>query len=439
MDSVNRSAVTPRKSRLARTFAKVLHIRAATRVDEVHKVKSHEKPIGKFFNDEDEKFQDRAAMDAFIAKVFAALSSVKAAYAQLQDAQSPYDADGIQSADQIVVSELKNLSEFKQSYLKNHIDDASPGTTILLAEIQEQKNLSKTYEITGKKLTNQSRLKDSEIVFLKEKLGEAERENKLIERRLNSSGPLSRHENLHVSKLAPSDFVSTLKHTMKSIRSLVKFMITEMEYANWDLDAAAESIQPGVAYWNTTDRCYAFESFVCREMFEGFSHPDFSVPGDHRDLPRKAKLQKLFFDRFMELKYLKAREYITWKPKSAFAKFCWFKYLKLVHPKMESSLFGNLNQRSLVTAGKFPETTFFETFAEAAKRVWLLHCLAFSLDPDGVSIFQVRNGSRFSEVFMESINDEAFLSPESSREAAFTVVPGFKLGKTVVQCQVYLS
>ncbi|KAL4589460.1 hypothetical protein LXL04_002367 [Taraxacum kok-saghyz] len=439
MDSVDRLAVTPRKSRLARTFAKVLHIRPPTTIDQVQKVKSHEKPVGKFFNEEDERVQDRATMEAFIAKAFAALSSVKAAYAQLQDAQSPYDADGIQSADQIVVTELKRLSEFKQSYLKKHIDDASPGTTVLLAEIEEKKNLSKTYEITRKKLASQTRLKDSEIVFLKEKLEEAERENKLIERRLNSSGPLSRHENLHFSKLTPTDFVSALKHAMKSIRSLVKFMITEMEYANWDLDAAAESIQPEVVYSNTTDRCYAFESFVCREMFDGFSHPDFSVPGDRRELPSKGKRQKLFFDRFMELKYLKAREYITWKPKSTFAKFCWFKYLKLVHPKMESSLFGNLNQRRLVAAGKFPETAFFESFAEAAKRIWLLHCLAFSINPNGASIFQVRNGSRFSEVFMESVNDEAFMSPERSPEVAFTVVPGFKLGKTVVQCQVYLS
>ncbi|KAI3728726.1 hypothetical protein L6452_17367 [Arctium lappa] len=38
---------------------------------------------------------------------------------------------------------------------------------------------------------------------------------------------------------------------------------------------------------------------------------------------------------------------------------------------------------------------------------WLLHCLAFSLDPDGASMFHVRNGDRFSEVFMEFVNEEA--------------------------------
>ncbi|KAL4563936.1 hypothetical protein LXL04_027985 [Taraxacum kok-saghyz] len=91
--------------------------RPLTTIDQVQKVKSHEKPVGKFFNEEDERVQDRATMEAFIA----------------MDAQSPYDADGIQLADQIVVTELKQLSEFKQSYMKKHIDDASPGTTTISA------------------------------------------------------------------------------------------------------------------------------------------------------------------------------------------------------------------------------------------------------------------------------------------------------------------
>ncbi|XP_071716808.1 protein GRAVITROPIC IN THE LIGHT 1-like [Rutidosis leptorrhynchoides] len=437
MDTVNRSTLTPRKSRLSRTFAKVMHIRAATTTidHQFQKVKSLEKAN----REENEKIQSKLATDAFVAKVFATLSSVKAAYAELQYAQSPYNAESIQSADQVIVSELKSLSEMKRSYLKNHIDETSPETTILLAEIQEQKSVSKTFEITKKRLVTQGQSKDADILVLKEKLNEIERENKLIERRLNSSGPLSRHENLHFSKLNTTDFVLCLKHAMKSIRSFVKLMIGEMEYANWDIDAAAGSIQPNVVYWDATHKCYAFESFVCKEMFDGFNLPNFSVSNDRGSRSKTARRQQFFFDRFMELKYLKPREYITWKPTSTFAKFCWVKYLKLVHPKMESSLFGNLNQRNLVSVEKFPETTFFESFAEVAKRVWLLHCLAFSMDPNGVSIFQVKGGSRFSEVFMESVNEEAFLSPGCSREVAFTVVPGFKLGKSVVQCQVYMS
>ncbi|KAK2986560.1 hypothetical protein RJ640_022438 [Escallonia rubra] len=97
--------------------------------------------------------------------------------------------------------------------------------------------------------------------------------------------------------------------------------------------------------------------------------------------------------------------------------------LRLVHPKMESSFFGNPNQRNSVGSGEYPET-FFSMFAEMAKRVWLLHCLAFSFDPEA-AIFQVSKRCRFSEVFMESVNEEAFLSadgsPESDPRVAFTV------------------
>ncbi|XP_021989368.1 protein GRAVITROPIC IN THE LIGHT 1 isoform X2 [Helianthus annuus] len=443
MDPINQSTMTPRKSKLARTFAKVLHIRAATNLDKLQKAKTFEKPnqdkpnINEniHFHQDIEKLQYRAAMDALIAKLFATISSVKATYAGLQYSQSPYDPEGIQSADQIIISELKRLSELKQSYLKKNLDYPLSETTLLLAELQEQKNLVKTYDITKKKLVDQRRSKESETALLKQKLEEMERENKLIERRLNSSGPLSRQENLQFSKLTPTDFVAFLKHATKSVRTFVKLMVTEMEFANWDIPSAAASIHPDAVYWNETHICFTFESFVCREMFNGFAHPSFSTSGERKTVKR----QQLFFDRFMELKYLRPREYVTWKPTSSFARFCYNKYLQLVHPKMEMSLFGNLNQRNLVSVGKFPETTFFEAFAEVAKRVWLLHCLAFATDQTGASVFQVKKGGRFSEVFMESVNEEAFLSPESDRTVEFTVVPGFKLGKSVVQCQVYVS
>ena len=106
---------------------------------------------------------------------------------------------------------------------------------------------------------------------------------------------------------------------------------------------------------------------------------------------------------------------------------------------MESAFFGNTSHRNLVSEGGFPETTFFATFAEMAKRVWLLHCLAFSFQPEG-TIFQVSKGSRFSEAYMETIAEEeaAFNTAEYDPRVAFTVVPGFKIGKTVIQSQVYL-
>ena len=95
----------------------------------------------------------------------------------------------------------------------------------------------------------------------------------------------------------------------------------------------------------------------------------------------------------------------------------------------------------MVSSYQFSDTTFFTLFAEMAKLVWLLHCLGFAFEPE-VSIFQISKGCRFSEVYMESVAEEAFLSSditlESEPQVAFTVVPGFRIGKTVIRCHVYL-
>ncbi|PKU70733.1 hypothetical protein MA16_Dca024433 [Dendrobium catenatum] len=75
-----------------------------------------------------------------------------------------------------------------------------------------------------------------------------------------------------------------------------------------------------------------------------------------------------------------------------------------------------------------PETDFFERFAEMARRGWLLHCLFFSFkEEDKGVIFQARRGSRFSDLYMESVaEEEAEQGGVDCRpEVGFTVLPGF--------------
>ncbi|XP_054795993.1 protein GRAVITROPIC IN THE LIGHT 1-like [Prosopis cineraria] len=454
MESVQPLAVIPSKKKLARTIAKILHIRTLTGIAPVDGLKNvktdrdlqDEGNVDKVMNwsqsfDEKDEFQERAAMEALLAKLFASISSVKAAYAQLQYAQSPYEPEGVQAADQLLVSELKNLSELKQCYLKKQFD-SSPETAILEAELKELHSVIKTYGIMGKKLESQVQLKESEVVFLKDKLQEAIKQNRSMEKRLNQSGSLSMLDNLHISGLNPGHFITVLRQTVRSIRNFVRLIVDEMRSAGWDIDAAVDAIEKNVVYLKEDHKCYAIESFVCREMFDSFQFPNFSLPNE--SLPDRNNLRQVFFLRFNELKSIKAKEYLAEKPKSPFAKFCRVKYLRLIHPKMESSIFGDLNQRNLLNTGEFPSSSFFSSFAEMAKRVWLLHCLAFSFEPQA-SIFQLRKGCRFSDVYMESVNEEIFVSSETDQtvesypQVAFTVVPGFKIGKTVIQCQVYLS
>ncbi|AEE75579.1 unnamed protein product [Arabidopsis thaliana] len=453
--------VSSGKGKLRRTFAKVINMKKLTGVvpegnNKVERVKKSQEKVkldkdlaknaanlSESFDKLEEEYEKRLAMEALLAKLFATISSIKSGYAQLQYAQSPYDPNGIQKADNLVVAELKTLSELKQSFLKKQLDP-NPDRTLVLAEIQELRSVLKTYEIMGKKLECQLKLKDSEIIFLKEKFQESMTQNKLMEKRLNQSGQLCNplDHNLHLSAVSSTHFVTYLHHTVKSIRGFVKLMVEQMKLAAWDIDMAAELIQPDVLYYKQDHKCFALEHYVCKIMLEAFQLPYFSNESSKKT-SREDKA--MFFERFTELRSMKPREYLASRPKSRLAKFCRTKYLQLIHPKMEQAFFGHLHQRNQVTAGEFPETSLCTAFLEMAKRVWLLHCLAFSFDPEA-SIFQVSRGCRFSEVYMKSVSEEAFFSPEqeeSSSETepgvAFTVVPGFRIGKTTIQCEVYLS
>ncbi|KAG4968126.1 hypothetical protein JHK84_034174 [Glycine max] len=85
-----------------------------------------------FNEDDDEDLQEIEANEALLAK-------------------SPFDPNGIEVADQLLVCELKKLFELKQCYLKKQFDP-SPKTVILEAESKELEGVIKTYEIMGKKL-----------------------------------------------------------------------------------------------------------------------------------------------------------------------------------------------------------------------------------------------------------------------------------------------
>ncbi|XP_028755741.1 protein GRAVITROPIC IN THE LIGHT 1-like isoform X2 [Neltuma alba] len=456
-----KSAINNRSNKLAKTFHKVISFRGAAKIissssssnglcllsSQPFAIKSHHSNA----KHERDKARIRAIMEALIARLFAGVTAIKASYAELQMAQKPYNNEAIQAADQAVVDELRAISELKRKFVKKELD-LSPQVTLMLAEIQEQQSLMKTYELTIKKLESEVELKESESSSLKKQLDECISFNKSLEKRLSSSGPFSMFDNLQLSKLNPTHFVQFLEHTLRAIKSFVKLMIREMESAHWDLQAAAKFIHPHAVFAKPSHIYFAFESFVCLTIFEGFNFQNFTVPNEPSERKPHKQNQNLYFEKFKKLKSLNPKQYLTHNPTSSFAKFLKSKYFQLVHAKMECSLFGNLNQRKQVNSGGFPDSAFFTSFAEMAKRVWDLHFLALSFD-DEVSIFQVKKNSRFSEVYMECVNvaESESVSESGSEEAgggsggagelrvSFTVVPGFKMDKTVVQSQVYLS
>ncbi|TYH48033.1 hypothetical protein ES332_D10G039900v1 [Gossypium tomentosum] len=149
---------THNKNKLARAFQRVINLRTASKIASTNGV-----GIGTYSHGDDgDDVKRKAGLKALIAMVFASVTSIKAAYAELQMAQHPYDGEAIQVADQAVVEQLKVLSELRHKFLKQDLD-LSPQVTLMLAEIQEQQSMMRTYDITIKNLESDIEEKDSAI------------------------------------------------------------------------------------------------------------------------------------------------------------------------------------------------------------------------------------------------------------------------------------
>nr|GEW29065.1 IRK-interacting protein [Tanacetum cinerariifolium] len=436
---------TKSRSKLSKTLNKVLPFKKSTKsfsnngfclqFPHENKFKTRDtdteshKSFGSFSKNlsEDPSLRNKAAMEAFVAKLFATISSLKAAYAELQAAQFPYNGEAVQCADQGVVDELKAISELKRSFVKKQIDSSPAHVTLLLAEMQEQQSLMKMYEITMNKMEREIKTKSFEVTRLAKQLVELDFTNKSKETQLNSSCCFPILDNVKLSDLTLTNFTDVLHYALRSLRSFVKLLVRDMINAHWDIDAAAKAIEPNVIFSKDSYKCFAIESYVTRVMFEGFNDTD--------DI-NEDRFQ--WFNRFKKMKSTTTTiQLLKENTRSALGKFTRAKYMRLVHPKMEASLYGNLSQRKTLNVWQFPETTFFCAFTEMSRRVWVLMCLVRSFDKE-VSVFQVRKGCRFSEVYMENVTNEA-LNDGGEARVAFTVVPGFKIGEAVVQSQVYVS
>lgn len=383
------------------------------------------------------------AIEAIISKIFTNVSSLKSAYIQLQAAHTPYDPDKIQAADKLVVSELKNLSELKHSYRENNPKPVciSPQDSRLAAEIQEQQSLLKTYEVMVKKFQSEIHNKDSELNLLQQQIEEADVKKAKLEKNLKLRGLSSKesddlgHENgFFPVDLTPDLFISTVEATYLAIHDFSKPLINMMKAAGWDLDAAAISIEPDAVYAKRAHKKYAFESHICQRMFGAFQEESFGIESDTLAVNKES-----FFHQFLALKEMDPLDMLGQNPDSIFGKFCRSKYLLVVHPKMEASFFGNLDQRNFVTGGGHPRTPFYQVFLKLAKSIWLLHRLAYSFDPS-IKVFQVKSGSEYSEVYMESVvKNWVTIEGDEKPKVGLMVMPGFLIGGDVIQSKVYLS
>ncbi|XP_057755455.1 protein GRAVITROPIC IN THE LIGHT 1-like [Arachis stenosperma] len=314
-----------------------------------------------------------------IMKIFDVVSAIKLAYLELQQAHIPYDPHKVVSADKRVSAELEKLCKFKVEYKEKQCRIAM----LNAGRFDRLRSEIKAKEALLGKLKGKNNVKDSKILRLRQELHDLEMVNKNLTEKIKR---INKMKNASVSTVAKF-------HEQK-----------------W--------IENDAVYVKRGDKKYAFEAYIARRMFHGVSLRSYDV-GDvvKFDDP---------IDALME------------NPGSDFSKFCRTKYLLVVHRTMEESFFGNLDHRSLVSNGKHPRTEFYQLFTKMAKWVWVLLGSAASIDPNA-TMFYTDNGSMFSSLYMESVNVEREIAEQGTYSVQFMIMPGIKIGQTLVKSQVYIS
>ncbi|KAG1338132.1 putative protein GRAVITROPIC IN THE LIGHT 1 [Cocos nucifera] len=107
--------------------------------------------------------------------------------------------------------------------------------------------------------------------------------------------------------------------------------------------------------------------------------------------------------------------------------------------KMECSFFGNLDQRAFILSGGHPRTPFYQAFTRMARWIWALLVMVHSFIPKA-EFFSVERGDDYSNVYMESVVNQVLLTENGEKlKVGFAVMPGIKIGGTIIQCRVYPS
>ncbi|XP_050387114.1 protein GRAVITROPIC IN THE LIGHT 1 [Argentina anserina] len=372
-----------------------------------------------------------------ISSVFATVSSFEASYLQLQTAHVPFVEESVTSADRALVSHLQRLSELKQFFRGLEFGSGFGVGSCLEAQVQENQSKLRTLGTMSNRLQTEIDHKDNEVVALRKKLGEIQKSNFRLSQRLSSTLNASSCEVL----LSVRVFDSVLHEACRLTHRFTKILISLMGKAGWDLDLAANLVHPDVAYTKNAHNRYAFLSYVCLGMFKGFDTKGFGLVEDEVLCNgHESELDKSNVPLKQLLEHVSSNpmELLSGNQSCEFSRFCENKYQEIIHPTMESSMFSNFDRNAVVLSKWRSLSVFYESFVDMASSIWTLHKLAYCFDPV-VEIFQVERDAEFSVVYMEDVTRRLSLPSKTRAKVGFTVVPGFKIGRTMIQSQVYLS
>ncbi|KAG2534154.1 protein GRAVITROPIC IN THE LIGHT 1-like [Panicum virgatum] len=374
---------------------------------------------------QEERKAAKGDAEALMAEVFDAVSGVRRAYATLQGAHCPWDPDKMRAADAAVVAELRHLARlrdrFRRSAAAGHIPRPNPSAPPLREAVAP-------YEAALDDLQRQLQSKQAEVDGLKEKLAAATSRRKGRHHPSKPNGPGG----------APTAdlFTTCAEQARAATRAFAAHLLHLMRAAGVDVAAATRSLTK-IPVSSPQLAKHALEAHVTRALLGGFEHESFYLDGSLSSLLDPAAFRRERYAQFRDMRGMEPAELLGVLPTCAFGRYAATKFAALLPPRVEEAILGDGEHRRVVNGGTHPRTPFYGEFLRAAKAVWMLHLLAFALEPPP-SHFEAGRGAEFHPGYMESV---AGAPPRAGAGmvVGFAVAPGFRLGNgAVVRARVYL-
>ncbi|KZV54877.1 hypothetical protein F511_35952 [Dorcoceras hygrometricum] len=394
---------------------------------------------GKSLNNNEE--EPRKIMEMkLLREVYDAVTSMRRAYVSLQEAHFSWDPERMRVADVAVVAEIQRLVLLGER-CRRRIRGTEPVTEMVAP-----------YAVAMEDLKREVKVKQEEVENLREKIKTT---------MFASSGRPKCRSKRRVSSIsqvavapAPELFEATMSLVIEASRCFVSLLLSLMHAARWDISAVVRSIEAAASATTNTPSLtgspvgsnhskYALESYVNKKIFQGFCHEDFCMSGGNlSSTVHPDKSRRDCFAQYRDMKAMDPFELLDVLPTCSFGRFCIKKYLSIMHPKMEESLFGDLEQRRQLLHGRHPRSEFYGKFLEFSKAIWLLHLLAFSLDPPPRH-FETSRWAEFHSEYMESVvrisGSGRGAKVGVSLVVGFQVSPGFKLANgSTIKARVFL-
>uniref|UniRef100_A0A803LX75 DUF641 domain-containing protein n=1 Tax=Chenopodium quinoa TaxID=63459 RepID=A0A803LX75_CHEQI len=231
-----------------------------------------------------------------MGQVFDSISSMKKAYAKLQEAHSPWDPEKMRVADAEVVAELRRMGVLRERFKRG-----GDKRNVVARAAETVSEVVAPYEAAMAELNKEVKAKEVELDELRQKLsclsvvvssesGNSKkngRSSNLSSRKKGGGNFILQHQ--VPTSPTPDMFEVTMKQVRDSSKSFTSYLLSLMRSAHWDLSAAVRSIEAAISTTGSTaitstnphqhQTKYALESYVLRKIFQGFDHETFYMDG----------------------------------------------------------------------------------------------------------------------------------------------------------------